>query len=260
LGCYVWAWCPILASCVSVFRMLGGGGLFVFNITVEGPRAPVVKPGCVTQALAWVRRDWGLLPSSGRTIIESDLLVLTVWRSSYPISIFGRHWCMGSRWSIRQVCSSGGDCRRSRRCWLGGPQEGENRIWGQTKQSNRMRTNKTIEFEVPNFAPFRQKSLGDCTWPLLPTTGLAHCWWGGGPPLGPRLPCVLTRICCSCNARGERDGRHRKHEIKKTPSIFRTTTVQPSQCILVLSDVARGLAYLQSVVKTFHLHVKSVYI
>ena len=27
---------------------------------------------------------------------------------------------------------------------------------------------------VPNFAPFRQKSLGDCTRPLLPTQGLEH--------------------------------------------------------------------------------------
>jgi hypothetical protein len=38
-----------------------------------------------------------------------------------------------------------------------------------------------IEFEdtnklsvVPNFAPFRQKSLGDCTRPLFPTQGLEH--------------------------------------------------------------------------------------
>jgi hypothetical protein len=27
---------------------------------------------------------------------------------------------------------------------------------------------------VPNFAPFRQKSFGDCTRPLLPTQGLEH--------------------------------------------------------------------------------------
>ena len=52
--------------------------LFVFNDTIEGPRAPAVKPGRVTQ---------------------SD-----------------RHWCRGSRRSLRQVFSGGGDCRLSKRC------------------------------------------------------------------------------------------------------------------------------------------------
>jgi hypothetical protein len=28
----------------------GGGGLFVFNDTIDGPRAPAVKPGRITQA------------------------------------------------------------------------------------------------------------------------------------------------------------------------------------------------------------------
>jgi hypothetical protein len=42
-GCYI-----------SLHSGLGGGheeeDLFVFNDTMEGPRAPAVKPGCVTHA------------------------------------------------------------------------------------------------------------------------------------------------------------------------------------------------------------------
>ena len=57
-----------------------------------------------------------------------------------------------------------------------------------------------IEFEgadkrsaAPNFAPFRQKSLGECTRPLLPTQG----WLTGLTKNGhvPKGTCGLMDIC-----------------------------------------------------------------
>ena len=40
----------LLRRLLSLVGGGGGGGLFVFNDTIEGPRAPAVKPGRVTQA------------------------------------------------------------------------------------------------------------------------------------------------------------------------------------------------------------------
>jgi len=74
-----------------------------FNDTIEGPRAPAVKPGRVTQAcflLFTFRRERGKLPCL-RWYYNPTLLVLAVWtllRSrSCPASVLGTNWCRRSR-------------------------------------------------------------------------------------------------------------------------------------------------------------------
>ena len=56
--------------------------------------------------------------SGGRTIRLRSLWPSDDHRlqASYPTSTSDRHWCRGSRRSLRQVFSGGGDCRLSKGC------------------------------------------------------------------------------------------------------------------------------------------------
>ena len=86
--------------------------LFVFNNFIEGPRAPAVKPGRVTQVLS---QDEGCSPVSGGRTIR----LCSFWPSDDPIPLRPSVDTGAGdrvRRSLRQVCSGGGDCRLSKEC------------------------------------------------------------------------------------------------------------------------------------------------